>query len=497
MPRYVLALDQGTTSSRAILFDARGAVVAIDQHEFTQHFPKPGWVEHDPDEIWETQLRAARGALLAARAKAADVAAIGITNQRETTVVWDRATGRPIHRAIVWQSRQTADLCAELRSRGLEEEVRRRTGLVIDAYFSATKVRFILDAVPGAQARAERGELAFGTIDSWLLHRLTGGRVHATEPSNASRTMLWDIHARDWSERLLAELRIPRALLPEVRDSSGAFGETEPEWLGGAVPIAGMAGDQQAALFGQGCFTPGSAKNTYGTGCFLLMNTGSEAPLSKSGLVTTVAWGLGGAVEYALEGSIFVAGAAVQWLRDGLGLVASAVETEAAAHSVEDTGGVYLVPAFVGLGAPYWDERARGLLVGLTRGTSRAHVVRAALEAIAYQSRDVVDCFRRDAGLALDVLRVDGGACRNDFLMQFQADVLGVPVRRPPVLEVTALGAAALAGLAVGFWRDRSELGAATGQGAVRFEPRMSADRREALYAGWLRAVERSRGWVE
>jgi glycerol kinase len=497
MTRYVMALDQGTTSSRAILFDARGAVVAIDQHEFTQHFPKPGWVEHDGEEIWETQLRAARGVLLAARATAADVAAIGITNQRETTVVWDRKTGRPIHRAIVWQSRQTAELCAELRSRGLEDEVRRRTGLVIDAYFSATKVRFILDAVPGAQARAERGELAFGTIDSWLLYRLTRGRVHATEPSNASRTMLYDIHAREWSERLLAELRIPRPLLPEVRDSSGAFGEADPEWLGGAVPIAGMAGDQQAALFGQGCFTPGSAKNTYGTGCFLLMNTGAEAPTSRSGLITTIAWGLGGRVEYALEGSIFVAGAAIQWLRDGLGLVESAGDSEAAARSVEDTGGVYLVPAFVGLGAPYWDERARGILIGLTRGTTRAHLIRAALEAIAYQSRDVVECFKADAGLALDALRVDGGACRNDFLMQFQADVLGVPVRRPPVLEVTALGAAALAGLAVGFWPDRRALAAATGEGAVRFEPRMPAERREGLYAGWKRAVARSREWVE
>jgi glycerol kinase len=497
MARYVMALDQGTTSSRAILFDARGAVVAIDQHEFTQHFPQPGWVEHDAEEIWETQLRAARGVLRAARASAADVAAIGITNQRETTVVWDRRTGRAIHRAIVWQSRQTADLCAALRSRGLEDEVRRRTGLVIDAYFSGTKVRFILDAVPGAQARAERGELAFGTIDSWLLYRLTGGRVHATEPSNASRTMLYDIHACEWSERLLAELRIPRALLPEVRDSSGAFGEADPEWLGAAVPIAGMAGDQQAALFGQGCFTPGSAKNTYGTGCFLLMNTGSEAPVSKSGLVTTIAWGIGGRVEYAIEGSIFVAGAAVQWLRDGLGLVASAAESEAAARSVEDTGGVYLVPAFVGLGAPYWDERARGILVGLTRGTTRAHLIRAALEAIAYQSRDVVECFTADAGLALDALRVDGGACRNDFLMQFQADLLGVPVRRPPVLEVTALGAAALAGLAVGFWPDRSALAAATGEGAVCFEPRMSAERRERLYAGWKRAVARSRSWAD
>jgi glycerol kinase len=497
MARYVMALDQGTTSSRAVLFDTGGAVVAIDQHEFTQHFPKPGWVEHDPAEIWDTQLRAARGVLAQARARAADVAAIGITNQRETTVVWERASGEPIHRAIVWQSRQTAELCAELRSRGLEEEVRRRTGLVIDAYFSATKIRFILDAVPGAEKRAERGELAFGTIDSWLLYRLTRGRVHATEPSNASRTMLYDIHERAWSERLLSELRIPRALLPELRDSSGVFGEADPEWLGAAIPIAGMAGDQQAALFGQGCFTPGSAKNTYGTGCFLLMNTGSVAPVSTSGLITTVAWSLEGRVEYALEGSVFVAGAAVQWLRDGLGLVGSAAESEAAARSVEDTGGVYLVPAFVGLGAPYWDERARGTLVGLTRGTNRAHVIRAALEAIAYQSRDVVECFKGDAGLALDVLRVDGGACRNDFLMQFQADVLGLPLRRPPVLEVTALGAAALAGLAVGFWRDRGELVAATAEGAVRFEPRMSAERREALYAGWKRAVERARGWVE
>src|SRR5262245_52653257 len=329
MSRFVLALDQGTTSSRAILFDVHGDVAAVDHHEFTQHFPKPGWVEHDPREIWETQLRAARGALGKAGARASDLAAIGITNQRETTLVWDRKTGEPIHRAIVWQSRQTADLCAELRSRGLEDEVRRRTGLVIDAYFSATKLRFILDAVPGAQQRAERGELAFGTVDTWLLHRLTRGRVHATEPSNASRTMVWDIHARAWSDPLLAELRIPRALLPEVRDSSGVLGESDPEWFGAAVPIAGMAGDQQAALFGQGCFTPGSAKNTYGTGCFLLMNTGAEAAASKSGLVTTVAWGLGGRVEYALEGSIFVAGAAVQWLRDGLGLVREAAETEA------------------------------------------------------------------------------------------------------------------------------------------------------------------------
>ncbi len=492
--RFVLALDQGTTSSRALLFDRAGNVAAVKQHEFAQHYPKPGWVEHDPREIWETQLRAARQVLAEAGASARDVAAIGITNQRETAVVWDRATGEPIYPAIVWQSRQTTPICDDLRAKGLGEHVRSRTGLVIDAYFSATKIRFILDAVPGAQERAERGELAFGTIDSWLLHRLTKGRVHATEFSNASRTMLYDIHAREWDETLLRELRIPRAMLPEVRDSSGSFGAADAEWLGDGIEIAGMAGDQQAALFGQGCFAPGSAKNTYGTGCFLLMNTGGEARASKHGLVTTVAWGIGGRVEYALEGSVFVAGAAVQWLRDGLGLVKSAAETEALAMEVPDNGGVYLVPAFVGLGAPWWDERARGAVVGLTRGATRAHLVRAALESIAYQSRDLVECLSADAGAAPDVLRVDGGASANDFLMQFQADILGIPVRRPTGLEVTALGAAALAGLATGFWRDRSELEAAVRAGRI-FEPRMSADERDALHAGWRRAVERAREW--
>ena len=493
--RYVMALDQGTTSSRAILFDREGAVAAIDQYEFTQHYPEPGWVEHDPEEIWESQLRAARGALRKAGAEAGDVAAIGITNQRETAVVWDRATGRAIHPAIVWQSRQTMPICDELRARGLEEEVRARTGLVIDAYFSATKVRFILDAVEGAQARAERGELAFGTIDSWLLHKLTRGRVHATEYSNASRTLLYNIHERDWDARLLAELRLPRELMPEVRDSSGAFGAADAEWLGAEVPVTGAAGDQQAALFGQGCSAPGQAKNTYGTGCFLLMNTGADAPRSKTGLVTTIAWGIGGRVEYALEGSIFVAGAAVQWLRDGLGLLASAAESEAAARSVPDTGGVYVVPAFVGLGAPYWDERARGTIVGLTRGTTREHLIRATLESIAYQTRDVVECVAADSGIRPEALRVDGGACQNDFLMQFQADVLGIPVLRPAVLEVTALGAAALAGLEVGFFRDRGALAAATRVGS-EFRPALDAERREALYAGFKRAVERSREWV-
>jgi len=496
MSRYVLALDQGTTSSRALLFDARGAVAASDQHEFRQHFPRPGWVEHDPEEIFDSQLRAARGALARAGATPADVAAVGITNQRETALVWERATGRPIYPAIVWQSRQTAPICEALRARGLEAEVRARTGLVIDSYFSATKVRFILDAVPGAQARAERGELAFGTVDSWLLYRLTGGRVHATEPSNASRTMLYHIRERRWDDLLLDALRIPRALLPEVRESSGVLGETEPGLFGAPLPIAGMAGDQQAALFGQGCLRPGTGKNTYGTGCFLLVNTGHEAPHSKSGLVTTIAWSRGGRVEYALEGSVFVAGAAVQWLRDGLRILADAAESEALARAVEDTAGVYVVPAFVGLGAPYWDESARGAIVGLTRGTTREHLVRATLESIAYQTRDVAECVRLDAGMALGSLRVDGGACRNDFLMQFQADVLGAPVLRPPMLEVTALGAAALAGLAVGFWRDPSALEAVTSAGMRVFEPRLSEDEREARYAGWRRAVERARDWA-
>jgi glycerol kinase len=490
---YVLALDQGTTSSRALVFDAEGAVVGVDQHEFTQHFPKPGWVEHDPHEIWETQLRAARGAVAKAGIDAREIRALGITNQRETTVVWERATGAPIHRAIVWQSRQTAPICDALRARGLEPEVRARTGLVIDAYFSATKVRFILDAVPGAQARAERGELCFGTVDSWLLWNLTRGRVHATEYSNASRTLLYDIRRLGWDELLLRELSVPRAMLPEVRDSSGVVGMADREWLGAEIPIAGMAGDQQAALFGQGCTQPGQAKNTYGTGCFLLMNTGHEAPASESGLITTIAWGLGGRVQWALEGSVFVAGAAVQWLRDGLGLVRTAAESEAAARAVPDTGGVYLVPAFVGLGAPYWDARARGALVGLTRGTSREHLIRAALESIAYQTRDVVECLVRDSGLALAELRVDGGASRNDFLMQFQADLLGVPVRRPELLEVTAFGAAALAGIAVGVWRDRAELEAVTA-GGTRFEPALPRPRAQALYAGWKRAVERAGG---
>ncbi len=494
MSRYVMALDQGTTSSRAILFDVSGQIVSADQYEFTQHFPKPGWVEHDANEIWESQLRAGRGALEKAGAKASDIAAIGITNQRETTVVWDRATGEPIHPAIVWQSRQTVPICDELRARGLAGEIRDRTGLVLDAYFSATKIRFILDAVEGAQERAARGELCFGTIDSFLVHRLTRGAVHATEYSNASRTMIYDIHRLQWDDLLTRELDIPSEMLPEVRDSSGDFGEADPAWFGGAIPIAGIAGDQQAALFGHGCAESGRVKNTYGTGCFLLMNTGDSARESKTGLVTTLAWGLEGKVSYALEGSVFVAGAAVQWLRDGLGLIEHAADTRAAAESVPDTGGVYLVPAFVGLGAPYWDDRARGTIVGITRGTTREHIIRATLESIAFQSRDVMECAAQDASLHPTALRVDGGACANDFLMQFQADILGAAVERPAMLEVTALGAAALAGLGVGFWKDRAELDA-VGGGSTTFEPKLGGDAREALYAGWKRAVERSRDW--
>jgi glycerol kinase len=493
---FVLALDQGTTSSRGLLFDGSGAIAGVDQLEFSQSFPKPGWVEHDPVEIWESQLRSARGALARAKVEGAAVAAIGITNQRETTVVWDRRTGEPIHPAIVWQSRQSAGICDGLRARGLEDEIRSRTGLLIDSYFSGTKIRFILDAVPGAQARAEAGELCFGTIDTWLVYQLTKGRVFVTEPSNASRTLLYNIHQGDWDDVLLDALDIPRVMLAEVRDSSGVLGETDPEWFGAAIPIAGMAGDQQSALFGQGCTSKGLAKNTYGTGCFLLMNTGTDAPRSEAGLITTVGWRIGGDLTYALEGSIFVAGSAVQWLRDGLGFVEHARETDALARSVDDSDGVYVVPAFVGLGAPYWDEAARGTIVGITRGTTRAHITRATLESIAYQTRDVMAAMRQDSGIEPAVLRVDGGACENDFLMQFQADILGIAVERPSVLEATAMGAAALAGLGVGFWRDRSELDARVAP-ATLFEPVMSEDERESRYRNWLRAVERSRGWAE
>ncbi len=495
-PTYVLALDQGTTSSRAIVFDAQGAVVALDAHEFEQHYPHPGWVEHDATEIWEAQLRALHGAVAKAGIRYDEIAAVGITNQRETALVWDRATGEPLRHAVVWQSRQTAEICEQLKRDGHEALIRERTGLLIDPYFSGTKIRWILDHVAGARERAAAGELCFGTMDSWLIYKLTGGRVHATDYSNASRTLVYDIFERRWDDELLAILDVPRAMLPEVRPSSGAFGSTDPSLTGGvALPITGVAGDQQAALFGQACFEPGSTKNTYGTGCFLLMNTGEEPRPSASGLLTTIAWGLGDRVEYALEGAVFVAGAVVQWLRDELGILEHAADSEPLARSVPDTGGVYVVPAFTGLGAPHWDPNARGAIVGLTRGSSRAHIVRAALEAIAYQTFDIVKCFERDAGLPAGELQVDGGVTANDFLMQFQADLLGVPVLRPPVLETTALGAAYLAGLAVGVWADRDAIRAQRGA-ATRFDPRMDAQVRDALVSGWHRAVERSRDWA-
>lgn len=494
--RYVLALDQGTTSSRALLFDQSGTVVSVAQQEFGQHYPQPGWVEHDAEEIWTTQLQVARDALARAGATWQDISAIGITNQRETTVVWDRHTGSPIAPAIVWQCRRTADMCRDLRLSGWEEPIRAKTGLVVDAYFSGTKVKWLLDSVPGARERARRGDLLFGTIDSWLLWKLSGGRVHATDYSNASRTLLFNIHELRWDEEILAEFDIPAAMLPTVMPSSAHYGETDPGVFGGPIPLTGVAGDQQAALFGQACFVSGMAKNTYGTGCFLLMHTGEQPVASKRGLLTTIAWGLDGKVEYALEGSVFIAGAAVQWLRDELGLIRSAEETEALASSLADTGGVYLVPAFVGLGAPHWDAYARGTLVGLTRGSGRAHIARAALEAIAYQTRDVLDAMAQDAGLSLQNLRVDGGAARNNFLLQFQADMLATPVQRPANVETTATGAAYLAGLATGFWRDRDEL-ATRWRADQSYQPAMAEEKRQRLYHGWQRALSRSQGWVE
>src|SRR5882672_4320697 len=493
--RYVLALDQGTSGSTALVVDAEGAVRARGHAELTQHYPQPGWVEHDPEEIWLTMGRAARQAMASAGVTGREIAAIGITNQRETTIVWERATGAPIHRAIVWQCRRTAPMCDRLRADGLEARVRAKTGLVLDAYFSGTKIRWLLDEVPGARARAERGELAFGTADSWLLWKLTGGGVHATDATNASRTLCLDLRRGDWDDELLGILGVPRALLPRVVPSSGVVGETvDLGWLPGGVPIAGIAGDQQAALFGQACHEVGAAKNTYGTGCFMLLNTGETPIASSRGLVTTIAWRIGGRTTYALEGSVFIAGAAIQWLRDGLGLLRNAAESQALAESVADTGGVYLVPAFVGLGAPHWDMYARGTIVGLTRGTNRAHLARAALESIAFQSRDVLEAMAADAGMAVEGLRVDGGAAANDFLCQFQADVLNVAVLRPRVIETTALGAAYLAGLGAGVWRSADDVG---GRWALerRFEPRLDESARVTRYDGWRRAVEKSKGW--
>lgn len=491
MPSYVLALDQGTTSSRAILFDRVGRVVRCAQKEFAQSFPKPGWVEHDPEAIWASQIETARQATQGIAPE--EIAAVGVTNQRETTLLWDRETGTPVCPAIVWQDRRTAEECDRLRTEGAEDLFRAKTGLVLDSYFSGTKLAWILANVPGARERAEAGRLAFGTIDTFLIWRLTGGRVHVTDPSNASRTLLYDIRAGRWCDELLRLLGIPPSVLPEIVPSSVVVGTTT--LLGGEIPIAGIAGDQQAATFGQVCFEPGTAKSTYGTGCFLLLNTGPSPVESRNNLLSTVAWSVSGTTTYALEGSVFVAGAAFQWIRDQLGLVKDAEEAETLARSVSDTEGVYLVPAFVGLGAPYWDPYARGTMVGITRGTSKAHVVRATLESVAYQCRDVLEAMRRDSGLALCSLRVDGGAARNDFLMQFQADLLGVPVVRPRITETTALGAAYLAGLATGFWKDAEQIAGLWGVDRV-FEPKMPGEQRDARYSEWLRAVERSRGWA-
>lgn len=487
---FILALDQGTTSSRAILFDRQGHVRGTSQREFKQYFPKPGWVEHDANEIWGSVLAVMADLFGKTGIEPQQVAAIGITNQRETTVVWDKESGKPIYRALVWQSRQTADICRELEERGYSETVRQKTGLLIDAYFSGTKVKWILDHVEGARERAERGELLFGTIDSWLIWKLSGGKAHVTDYTNASRTLMYNIYELEWDEELLAMLGVPKTMLPEVRSSSEVYARTVPyHFFGHEVPIAGVAGDQQAALFGQACFDSGMAKNTYGTGCFLLMNTGKKAVASQNGLLTTIAWGVDGRVEYALEGSIFVAGAAIQWLRDGLRMFKEAKESEAYAMKVDSSEGVYMVPAFVGLGAPYWDSDVRGAVFGLTRGTEKEHFVRATLESLAYQTRDVLTAMESDSGIRLQELRVDGGAVANNFLMQFQADILGSSVERPKVLETTALGAAYLAGLAVEFWKDKEEI---KSNRAVekRFVPEMDQGTRDKLYTGWKKAVQ-------
>ena len=494
MSKYILALDQGTTSSRAIVFSESGLAVASSQQEFPQLFPASGHVEHDPEAIWDSQLATAREALAAAGLTAADIAGIGITNQRETTILWERESGRPVANAIVWQSRITAPLCEQLKADGHEDVFRKKTGLVLDAYFSGTKIRHLLDSMEGLQQRAERGEILFGTVDSFLLWRLTGGRVHVTDYSNASRTLLFNIHTLEWDDELLGLLNIPAAMLPDVRPSSECYGETDAELFGSSIPVAGIAGDQQSATFGQGCFEPGQAKNTYGTGCFLLMNTGSQPVESHHGLLTTIGWGLDGQVTYCLEGSVFVAGAVVQWLRDGLGLFEQAAQIEALAAEVESTDGVYLVPAFVGLGAPYWQPDARGTIVGLSRGSTRAHIARAALEAIAYQTRDVLEAMQQDSGRQLSALRVDGGACANGLLMQFQADQLKTTVARPVVQETTALGAAYLAGLATGVWSSTAEI-TANWQLDAEFKPAADPVESDQRYADWKRAVERSFDW--
>lgn len=493
MEKFILALDQGTTSSRAILFNKGGEIVHVSQKEFTQIFPKPGWVEHDANEIWGSILAVIAGVLSESDVKPEQVAGIGITNQRETTVVWDKETGRPIYNAIVWQSRQTAPIADDLKEKGYTETIRNKTGLQVDAYFSGTKVKWILDNVEGAREKAEQGKLLFGTIDTWLIWKLSGGTAHVTDYSNASRTMMYNIHELKWDKELLELLDVPESMLPEVRPSSEVYAKTTPvHFFGQEVPIAGAAGDQQSALFGQACFTEGMAKNTYGTGCFLLMNTGEKAVSSNNGLVTTIAWGLDGKVEYALEGSIFVAGSAIQWLRDGLRMFKNAADSEEYATKVESTDGVYVVPAFVGLGAPYWDQDARGAVVGITRGTSKEHFVRATLESLCYQTKDVLAAMEADSGINLKSLRVDGGAVKNNFLMDFQSDILNVPVERPVTIETTALGAAYLAGLAVGYWENKDQIAT---QWAIdkKFEPTMDEATRTSLYDGWKKAVATTR----
>ncbi|MCY8938979.1 glycerol kinase GlpK [Peribacillus frigoritolerans] len=489
MEKYILSLDQGTTSSRAILFNEKGEIVHSSQKEFTQHFPKPGWVEHNANEIWGSILAVIAGVLSESSVKPEQIAGIGITNQRETAVVWDKETGTPVYNAIVWQSRQTSGICDELKEKGLNDLFRDKTGLLIDAYFSGTKVKWILDNVEGARQKADEGKLLFGTIDTWLIWKLSGGKAHVTDYSNASRTLMYNIHELKWDEELLEILTVPKSMLPEVRPSSEEYARTiEYHFFGQSIPIAGAAGDQQAALFGQACFNEGMAKNTYGTGCFMLMNTGTKAVSSEHGLLTTLAWGLNGKVEYALEGSIFVAGSAIQWLRDGLRMLHDAKDSEDYAKRVESTDGVYVVPAFVGLGTPYWDSEVRGAVFGLTRGTSKEHFIRATLESLAYQTKDVLDAMEADSGIELQTLRVDGGAVKNDFLMQFQSDLLRVPVERPTINETTALGAAYLAGLAVGYWKDQEEI---SRQWAVdkTFEPSMEEQESEKLYEGWKKAV--------
>ena len=497
MAKYILALDQGTTSSRAIVFDKESNIISVAQKEFTQIFPKPAWVEHNAEEIWATQISVVTEALAIKGISYSDIAAIGITNQRETTVVWDKTTGKPIYNAIVWQSRQSIDICNDIKEKNLEQTFRSKTGLVVDAYFSGTKVKWILDNVEGAREKAEKGDLLFGTIDTWLIWKLTAGKVHVTDYSNASRTLMYNIRELKWDDELLEVLTVPKSMLPEVRPSSEVYGQTNPSvFFGGEIPIAGIAGDQQAALFGQTCFEPGTAKNTYGTGCFMLMNTGEKVFESANGLLTTIAWGVDGKVVYALEGSIFIAGAAVQWLRDGLKLIETAADSEYFAGKVCDSEGVYMVPAFAGLGAPYWDMEARGAIFGLTRGTTKAHIVRATLDSLCYQTRDVLSAMEIDSGIKLQALKVDGGAVANNLLMQFQADILNVSVERPEITETTALGAAYLAGLAVGFWQDKNDLVNAWKLNQ-RFDPQMPEETREKYYKGWKKAVSRTLKWED